>query len=110
MDPAFTEPQRMLGRTIRDYMTREVEPRVAEMESERLPPYEPLRTMTRALGLGSGGDLAQMIRESPPEEQLKLFVPRILAIEMARVCAGMGLSHGASLGLCAGNILAKGTT
>jgi alkylation response protein AidB-like acyl-CoA dehydrogenase len=40
---------------------------------------------------------------------LKFYVPRVLAIEMSRICAGMALAHGASLGLCAGNILAKGT-
>jgi alkylation response protein AidB-like acyl-CoA dehydrogenase len=40
---------------------------------------------------------------------LKFFVPRILAVEMSRVCAGMALSHGASVGLCARNILSRAT-
>ena len=105
----FTETQRMIRQTIRDYLTREVEPLVPEMEAERLPPYEPIRKMMHALGLGRGGELAAMIAESPPEENLKIFVPRVLAVEMSRVCAGMALAHGATVGLAAGNIRSKGT-
>ena len=109
MDSDFTETQRMIRGTIRDYLTREVEPLVPEMESERLLPYEPLRKMMADLGLARGGELAAMIAESPPEENLKVFVPRVLAVEMSRVCAGFALSHGATVGLTAGNIRAKGT-
>jgi len=109
MDSDFSETQRMIRGTIRDYLTREVEPLVPEMESERLLPYEPLRKMMADLGLARGGELAAMIAESPPEENLKVFVPRVLAVEMSRVCAGFALSHGATVGLTAGNIRAKGT-
>jgi alkylation response protein AidB-like acyl-CoA dehydrogenase len=86
-----------------------VEPLVSEMEAERLLPYGPLRKMMADLGLGRGGELAALMAEAPPEENLKLFVPRVLAIEMSRVCAGFALSHGATVGLTAGNIRAKGT-
>jgi acyl-CoA dehydrogenase len=104
----FTETQRMIRTTIRDYLTREVEPLVPEMESERLLPYEPLRRTMADLGLAHGGELAALMAEAPPEENLKLFVPRVLAIEMSRVCAGFALAYGASIGLAAGNIRAKG--
>jgi alkylation response protein AidB-like acyl-CoA dehydrogenase len=109
MDTDFTETQRAIRGTIRDYLTREVEPLVPEMEAERLLPYEPLRKMMADLGLGRGGELSAMIAESPPEENLKVFVPRVLAVEMSRVCAGFALAHGATVGLTAGNIRAKGT-
>jgi alkylation response protein AidB-like acyl-CoA dehydrogenase len=105
----FTETQQMIRQTVRDYLTREVEPLVPEMEAERLLPYGPLRRMMADLGLGRGGELAALMAEAPPEENLKLFVPRVLAIEMSRVCAGFALSHGATVGLTAGNIRAKGT-
>ena len=105
----FTETQQAIRSTIREYLEREVEPLVAEMEAERLLPYVPIRRMVAALGFGADGELTQMIKDSPPEEMLKFFVPRILSIEMSRICAGMALSHGASLGLCAGNVLSKGT-
>src|ERR1700724_1245368 len=108
-DLGFTETQQAIRSTIREYLEREVEPLVAEMEAERLLPYVPIRRMLGALGFGANGELTQMIKDSPPEEMLKFFVPRILSIEMSRICAGMALSHGASLGLCAGNILSKGT-
>jgi len=65
--------------------------------------------MMADLGLGRGGELSALMAEAPPEENLKLFVPRVLAIEMSRVCAGFALSHGATVGLAAGNIRAKGT-
>jgi alkylation response protein AidB-like acyl-CoA dehydrogenase len=105
----FTETQQAIRSTIREYLEREIEPLVPEMEAGRLLPYGPIRALADALGLGASGELTQMMKDSPPEEMLKFFVPRILSIEMSRVCAGMALSHGASLGLCAGNILSKGT-
>ena len=108
-DLGFTETQQAIRATIRQYMEREIEPLVPEMESERLLPYEPIKKMVKTLGLGADGELTQMMKESPPEEMLKFFVPRVLSVEMSRVCAGMGLSHGATIGLCAGNILSKGT-
>ncbi len=108
-DLGFTETQQAIRSTIREYLEREVEPLVAEMEAERLLPYEPIKKMVAALGLGADGDLTQLTKESPPEEMLKFFVPRILSVEMSRVCAGMALSHGASVGLCVGNILSRGT-
>ncbi len=105
----LSELQESIRGSIRDYLEREIEPLVPQMEAETLLPFEPIRKMGRELGILAGGELNQMIRESAPEEQLKVFVPRVLAIEMSRVCAGMALAHGASFGLCAGNILSKGT-
>src|SRR6266511_4390241 len=98
----FTETQQMIRQTVRDYLTREVEPLVPEMEAERLLPYEPIRKMMADLGLGRGGELAALMAEAPPEENLKLFVPRVLAVEMSRVCGGFALAYGASIGLAAG--------
>jgi hypothetical protein len=105
----FTETQQAMRESMRAYLEREIAPLVPELESLALLPYEPLRKMAAALGLGADGELTSLIAESAPEEMLKFFVPRILSIEMARVNAGLALSHGASLGLCAGNILSKGT-
>ena len=77
-DLGFTETQQAIRSTIREYLEREVEPLVAEMEAERLLPYVPIRRMVAALGFGADGELTQMIKDSPPEEMLKFFVPRIL--------------------------------
>ncbi|MGH2616089.1 MAG: acyl-CoA dehydrogenase family protein, partial [Thermomicrobiales bacterium] len=92
----FNETQQMIRQTMRDYLTREIEPLVPDMEAGTLLPYEPTSKMVRDLGLGASGELAQLIAESPSEEHLKRFVPRVLSVEMARVCGGMALSHGAT--------------
>lgn len=111
MDNELSETQQQIRSTIRDYLEREVEPLVPELESGTVLPYEPLRKMVAALGLSAAEDeMAMLIRESSPQEMLKFFVPRILAVEMSRVCAGMALSHGASLGLAGGDIRKKGTS
>ena len=73
-DLGFTETQQAIRSTIREYLEREVEPLVAEMEAERLLPYVPIRRMVAALGFGADGELTQMIKDSPPEEMLKFFV------------------------------------
>ncbi|MDB4433395.1 acyl-CoA dehydrogenase family protein [bacterium] len=110
MDLELTDTQRLLRDTLREYMTREIEPQVAEMEAERLLPYEPIRKMVAELGLGGGsGELALLAADSAPEDQLVPFLRRIVPIEMARVCAGLCLSYGASVGLAGGNIGSKGT-
>ena len=49
-DLGFTETQQAIRSTIREYVEHEIEPLVAEMEAERLAPYEPIRKMADALG------------------------------------------------------------
>ena len=47
----FTETQQAIRSTIRGYLEREVEPVVAEMEAERLLPYEATRRMVAVPGV-----------------------------------------------------------
>jgi alkylation response protein AidB-like acyl-CoA dehydrogenase len=110
MDLELTDTQRLLKDTLRAYLVREVEPLVGEMEAERLLPYEPARRMVEELGLGGGaGELPDLAGHGGAEDRLDRFLPRIVAIELARVCAGMCLSYGASVSLAGGNIRALGT-
>jgi alkylation response protein AidB-like acyl-CoA dehydrogenase len=110
MDLELTETQRLIKDTIRTYLEREIEPLVADMEAERLLPYEPVRKMMRDLGLdGRGGGISELLKDARPEDHLDLFIMPTVAIEMARVCAGMTLSYGASIGLAGGNVRARGT-
>ena len=110
MDLELTDTQRLIKETVRNYMVREVEPLVADMEAERLLPYEPIRKMVKELGLDGGergvGDQAA---HAAREDHLDLFIVPTIMIEMSRVCAGMTLSYGASVGLAGGNIQARGT-
>ncbi len=110
MELELTETQNMIRSAIRDYLARELEPLVPQMEDGSLLPFEPLRKMSTALGLiGPDDELARLMKEAPAEEMLSFFVPRILSVEMSRVCAGVALAHGASIGLCGGDIRSKGT-
>ena len=52
-DAGFTETQLMIRQTMRDYMTREIEPLVPDMEAGKLLPYEPTSKMVGELGLGA---------------------------------------------------------
>lgn len=110
MDLELTETQTMIRGAIREYLVREIEPLVPQLEEGTLLPFEPLRKMSAALGLlGPDDELARLMKESAPEEMLSFFVPRILSVEMSRVCAGVALAHGASIGLAGGDIRSKGT-
>lgn len=110
MELELTETQRTIRDTIRSYMTQEIEPLVPDMEAERLPPFAPIRRMVRDLGLGGGpGQIGEIASGSSAEDRLDLFVPPTLLVEISRVCAGLALSYGASVGLAGGNILSKGT-
>lgn len=106
----FTETQRLIRDTVREYLKREVEPLVPEMESGALPPYEPARRMVRDLGIGgAGGALTEAMQAAAPEDHLDLFVPTVLFAEISRVNAGFALSLGASIGLAGGAIQSRGT-
>lgn len=110
MDLELTETQNMIRGAIRDYLVRELDPLVPKLEDGTLLPFEPLRKMASTLGLlGPEDELARLMKEAPAEEMLPFFVPRILSVEMSRVCAGVALAHGASLGLAGGDIRSKGT-
>jgi alkylation response protein AidB-like acyl-CoA dehydrogenase len=110
MELELSETQNTIRAAIRDYLVRELDPLVPQLEDGSLLPFEPLRKMAAALGLnGPDDELARMMKEAAPEEMLPFFVPRILSVELSRVCAGVALAHGASIGLCGGDIRAKGT-
>jgi alkylation response protein AidB-like acyl-CoA dehydrogenase len=110
MDREFTDTQRLLRDTLRDYLQREVEPLVEDLEAERLLPYEPLRRMVRDLGIdGATGGLTGLAAEASAEDRLALFLPRVIPIELSRVCAGLCMAFGASVGLVGRAIQSRGT-
>jgi len=110
MELELTSTQRTIKDTIRNYLTREIEPLVPDLEAERLIVYEPIRRMVRDLGLAGGpGQIVEAMTTSSADERLDLFIPPTVAIEISRVCAGLTLSYGASVGLAGGAILSRGT-
>ncbi|MBW2286983.1 MAG: acyl-CoA dehydrogenase family protein [Deltaproteobacteria bacterium] len=110
MESEFNDTQLLIQKTLRDYFTREIEPLVQDMEDGKLLCYEPIRKMMSDLGLGDeAGELVAVLADSSPDDQLALFLPRILPIELSRVCGGLTLSWGASIGLAGGALDACGT-
>jgi hypothetical protein len=95
MESEFNDTQLLIKKTLRDYLEREIEPRVADMEDGKLLCYEPIRQMMGDLGLGDeAGEFSALLAESSPEDHLGLFLPRILPIEIARVYGDRRRYHG----------------
>ena len=110
MESEFNDTQLLIRKTLREYFMREIDPLVPDMEDGKLLCYEPIRKMVRDLGLGSGGgEFAEVMADSAPEDQLPLFMMRIFPIEIARICGGLCLSWGASIGLAGGAVNSRGT-
>lgn len=109
MQIQLSETQRLIRDTIRTYMTRELDPHVPAMEAEEIPPYGPIRAMVCELGLDGSGGLIELAKDAAPEDMLERFIPLTLTIELSRVCAGVALSYGASIGLFGSNLRARGT-
>lgn len=116
----FTAEQKMVRDTVRQWVERELEPRVAELESGT-PPYPLMRRMASAFGLAEMAR-ARFERMAQPREGGKNereegdaalgadpAFGMILAVELARSCPGYLMSFGASVGLAGGAILARGT-
>src|SRR5688572_330625 len=114
----FTPEQKMVRDTVRQWVERELEPRVLAIERGELSPFVVMREMAEAFGLP---DLARS-RFGKMEKRASAGAPgkqagdatmgdpafgMILACELARSCPGYLLSFGATLGLAGGAIMAR---
>jgi alkylation response protein AidB-like acyl-CoA dehydrogenase len=113
----FVEEHKLAQRAIRKWCTDRLAPEVPKLESGQVLPYPLIRELGTTFGIidmvkvqfakmrdkvdaadrplrGAGG-------ESP--------LMAILMMELSRVCPGFALAFGASLGLCGGAILSRGT-
>ena len=89
----------------RKYMENELEPATPAMESGAELPYPFMQKMCSELGFGpelSAGD-------DEESRALAGWARTQMIVEIARVNPGFGMSWGVSLGLCAGNIMRRGT-
>jgi alkylation response protein AidB-like acyl-CoA dehydrogenase len=114
----FTPEQEMVRRAVRQWAERELAPEVDALERGELLPYDLMRSLGAALGIGElararfarlarGGDDAAAAREE--REGGGAGLVHIVALELSRVCPGFVLSFGASTGLAGGAIMARGT-
>jgi alkylation response protein AidB-like acyl-CoA dehydrogenase len=110
----FSEEQRLAQKALRAWCTERLGPRVNAMESGETTPYGLMREFANTFGIPDmvragfeklrGGEGAT--RGGPGEGPLMAIV----MMELSRFCPGFALAFGASLGLCGGAILSRGTS
>lgn len=117
----WTPEHRMVRDLARSFCEREVEPHVAALEAGEMLPYAIMRKMSETFGLGAlvreGFAKAQAKRaEGKAQEGAEVglggrdpALSAIVGIELARVCPGVALALGASVGLAGQTLMAKGT-
>ena len=118
----LNETHLMIQDMFRQYMMKEIEPLIDDIEDGKVPVFEPLQGMMETLGLRSqmeGMDLDKPVMGSSkakrqpdpnnPMEGMEVIAGNLLIKEMSRVSPGMAMSFGVSTGLAGGTILAKGT-
>jgi hypothetical protein len=114
----FTDEQKMVRKMVRRWVTDKLVPAVDDLESEKTLPYELMRDFIDTFGIAELSRLALASfekkaaagDESPRAPKTgDVGMSSIVAIEQARVSPGFAMALGASLGLCGGAIMRKGT-
>lgn len=116
----FAEEHKLAQKAIRAWCTERLAPEVARLESNEVTPYALIRELGRTFGIPDmvRAQFAKMKAREGGESGAKrsgLAGPgdgplmAILMMELSRFCPGFALAFGASLGLCAGAILSRGT-
>lgn len=125
----WTDEQEMVRGAVRQFIDKEIRPRIDEFEHGDTPPYDVLRKLFKDFGM----DVAARDRfakqmefekavaaaveagETPPEKPKRdgdggaSSLTLIPIIELCRVCPGMVTAMGVSMGLTSAAISAKGT-
>jgi alkylation response protein AidB-like acyl-CoA dehydrogenase len=125
----WTEEQEMVRGAVRQFIDKEIRPRIDEFEHGDTPPYEVLRKMFREFGMdvAARDRFAKQIAfetlvseaidkgEVPPEKPKRegdggaSSLTLIPIIELCKVCPGMVTAMGVSMGLTSAAISSKGT-
>jgi alkylation response protein AidB-like acyl-CoA dehydrogenase len=112
----FNEEHKLAQKAIRAWCTEHLAPRVPRLEAGEISPYEPMRELCAAFGIADmvRAQFAKM-QARDADRKASLAGPgegplmAILMMELSRVCPGFAMAFGASLGLCGGAILSRGT-
>jgi acyl-CoA dehydrogenase len=114
----FNDEQKMVRQMVRKWVTDKLVPAVDDLESEQVLPYELMRDFIATFGIAdmARGSLAAYESklsdgkaEAKPPSSGDLGMASIVAIEQSRVSPGFAMAVGASIGLCGGAIMRKGT-
>jgi len=118
----LNEGQEMVQKAVRDFADRELAPMVEKLDSGEVLPYDLVRRMMKALGIGDmirtglekrietlekGGD--KEARSSGKLERDDPMTSFIIMKELARQAPGYAMTWGAGIGLCGGSISSRGT-
>lgn len=115
----FSEEHKVAAQAIRAWCTSQLAPRVPALEAGELSPYGPMRELCATFGIADmvRAQFAKMAAREGEKKDGKTTLAgpgdgplmSILMMELSRVCPGFAMAFGASLGLCGGAILARGT-
>lgn len=122
----FSPQAKMAEQVLRQFCEKEIRPVVRDLDEHRMPPYDLIRKLYDALGIrpmiraqiekmierveneGGGGEL---LGGGDPASGggIDPMMAQIVMKELCRYAPGLALSFGASVGLCGGALLRKGT-
>ncbi len=126
----FTDEQKMMRKALRRWVEQELSPHVDALESEAMLPYAPMRKFLDTFGAGdmARSTIAKLEKRAAAGEAPAAKAPdgdeddgpaggamrdpalsAIISIEFSRVSPGFCMAFGASLGLCGGAIMRRGT-
>ena len=125
----WTDEQEMVRTAVRQFIDKEIRPRIEEFEHGDTPPYDVLRKLFRDFGMDVAArdrfaktiafekEVAAAVAagETPPAKPERdgdggaSSLTLIPIIELCRVCPGMVTAMGVSMGLTSAAILSKGT-
>jgi acyl-CoA dehydrogenase len=119
----WSEEQRMIRDAVRQFVEKEIKPRVEDLEHGDLPPYDILRKMFATFGMDAIAresfkrriereraiEAGEPVEGSARERGEGGGMTLIPIIEICRYCPGMVTAMGVSMGLTASAIMSRGT-
>jgi alkylation response protein AidB-like acyl-CoA dehydrogenase len=122
----FTDEQKMMRKMLRRWVEAELVPHVDALESEAMLPYVPMRKMLTTFGAddmarqaiakaearaasGKVDPAGKGVEDGEGGPTRDSAMSAITSIELSRVSPGYAMAVGASLGLCGGAIMKRGT-
>src|SRR5262245_35084877 len=103
MDFSLTDEQQQFIKSLREFLTNEIEPHAAEMDKTENFRRENLKA------LAEFGYLGLNFPEAYGGSDADFLTSTIAGIELSRACSATALSAGASVALCGYPILKYGT-
>jgi alkylation response protein AidB-like acyl-CoA dehydrogenase len=115
----WSEEHLMLQGAVRDFVAKEIKPKLEELEHGDLPPYDILRGLYATFGMDAMAEAgfkkrieaekAGTERDRDGESGFDPGFTLIPIIELCRYCPGMVTAMGVSVGLTSSSIMANGT-